>query len=111
MSSPEMSDFDPDAFLNTLYPNLGVGGMTMTDPMDELFPPSTSGVGVAASSPAPSASTGNVITVTVTATTTATTSYPLCVGSRQCHCREPSSTTGGGKRPRSYQWRVNVYQV
>ena len=57
MSSPDMSDFDTDALLNSIYgmDTVGVGGMTMTDPMDDLFAPSTSGVGVA--SPAPSLAT------------------------------------------------------
>ena len=77
-----MSDFDPDAFLNTLYPNLGVGGMTMTDPMDDLFPPSTSGVGVAAS-PSPPPPPPTISAVGVGSVTSRT-----------------MSTTGGGKRPR-----------
>ena len=49
-----MSDFDTDALLNAIYgmDTVGVGGMTMTDPMDDLFAPSTSGVGVASSAPA-----------------------------------------------------------
>ena len=54
MSSPDYSDFDADALLSSLYgmDAVGVGGMTMTDPNDHLFAPSTSsGVGVVSSAP------------------------------------------------------------
>ncbi len=49
MASPTMSDFDADEFLTSVYPGVGVGGLTSTSTFDDLFPPSTAGVGIALS--------------------------------------------------------------
>ena len=48
MDSLTMSDFDADEFLTAIYPDVGVGGLTSTSTFDDLYPPSTSGVGQAA---------------------------------------------------------------
>ena len=88
--APSMSDFDPDAFLNSIYPNLGVGGMTMTDSMDDLFAPSTSGVGVAASPSPPPPPPPPLRTVPTTRL--------AAVGVGSVSTRTVSST--GGKQPR-----------
>ena len=93
-----MSDFDTDALLNAIYgmDTVGVGGMTMTDPMDDLFAPSTSGVGVASSAPAlatPSPSPPPPPPPPPHATQLST------VGVGSVTSRTVSTT--GGKRPRS----------
>ena len=93
-----MSDFDPDQFLNSLYPNLGVGGMTMVDPFDELFPPSTSGVGVAASSPAPSSPARSMSSPSPSPPPPPPSSTLSAVGVGSVTSR---TMTVGGKRPRS----------